>query len=335
MHPIIHISINGKPVTGVLLSRLISVTVTDKEGTGSDTIDLELDAGAPMVSIPRKNDIIRCWMGYAGGTPPVDMGTFTADEPTLHCLPYKLQVQGKSADIRGKIKEHREKHWDDTTFGDVVKELASESGLTAQVSPKIAAFKGRDGYFAIEGESPQHYINRMAQRLGGIMTVKQGRLLIQESGSGQTVLGNAMPSLVVTPPMIIEDTCQIKFSYRERHKNVRAAYHDQGQAKRKFANAPSDPEGEADFTLRHQYANKDEAQMAADAKAKQLQREADTTQVEIEGNPHFRGGGEYSYGGGVHPEVDGIPWIIETATHKYDKGGGYSTGLSGKGKGGA
>lgn len=315
-HPVIAITIDGVPVSAVFLDRLISVTVTDKEGTRSDTIDLELDAGPPFLSIPRKKAIIRA---FFDGT---YMGAFTADDVTLHCIPYHISIQGKSADMRDSLKEHRARHWDDKTFGDVVQQIAGENGLTAQIDGDIASFRGRDGYFAQEMESGLHFIERQARRLDGLFAIKDGKLIVAKKGSGKTAGGAAVGGLVVTPEMIIKGSCEVQWTERENHKEVRGAYHDSGEAKRKYEKAPSNPDGSAVLTLRHQFANKDEAKRAATAKANELRRQANRTSCEIVGNAGARGGAGWSYSG-VHPEVDGLPFIVETAAHTFTKSGGW------------
>lgn len=335
MHPKCVLTINGAPVSEFFWSRLISVTVTDKEGVRSDTIDIELEAGPPFLAIPQKGAIITCAMGLIV---PIDLGTFEADEITLHTYPYRLAIQGKSVDIRGKAKEHDQQHWDNTTFGAVANELSGNMGLSAQIAPRIAAFKGADGYFAREGESGVHYLERMSRRLGGVFAIKDGRVIIADKGLGQTPGGAAIGGLTITPPMHIEGSMSVKFSNRERHKQVRAPYYDDREAKQKFAEAPADKDGEADYTLRHRFANKEEAEEAAKSKAKELGRSADSTSVEIEGNAGARGGVPMSYAG-FHPDVDGLPFVIETAAHTYVKGGGYTVKVDanapGTGGGGA
>ena len=327
MHPKCVLTIDGVPVAGAVLERLIRVVVTDKEGTRSDTIDIELEAGPPYLAIPRKKALIRCWLGYVE-TGIEYMGTFEAEDPELLCLPYKMMVQGKATGMRGAMKEHQERHWDGQTFGGVVNEMASEAGLTAQVDPEIAAFAGKDGYFAQEGESNLHWIERQAQRLNGLFAVKEGRLIVAKKGAGLTAAGAAIGAIVVTPSMIVTGSCRTKFTCRDEHKEVRAGWHDQEEGQRKYETAPGSPDGEVTHTLRHTFANKDEAKRAAESRGKELTRSADTTSVTIEGLPYAKGGAPMSYAG-VHPEIDGLPWVIETGTHTYSKGG-YTTDIQAK-----
>ena len=35
---------------------------------------------------------------------------------------------------------------------------------------------------------------------------------------------------------------------------------------------------------------------------------------------------------GVHQEIDGLAWIIETATHQFSKSSGYTTAIDAKAK---
>jgi hypothetical protein len=322
LHPSIVITIDGQPVSGLFLERLISVTINDKAGSTSDTIDLELDAGPPFVQIPRNKAIISAWIEEQY------FGSFTADDPELNALPYKLHIQGKSADMRDSLKEHRNRHWDDATFGDVVNDIASENGLVAQVDPEIASYQGKDGYFAQLSESGLHFIDRQAQRLDGLFAIKDGKLIVAKKGAGASASGIAMPPLVIVPQMVIKDTCKIKWTNRGEHKKVRAGYHDPADGKRKYEEAASAPRGTAIFTLRHNVSNQQEAKHLATSKANELQRDSMTTSVGIIGTPFARGGGPMVYEG-IHPEVDSQPFIIETAAHKFSKAG-YTVDISAK-----
>lgn len=323
LHPSVIITVDGQPVSGLFLERLISVSITDKEGTRSDTIDLLLEAGPPFFEIPRKKAIIAAWIEKEY------FGSYTADDIDLACLPYKVSIQGKSADMRDDLKEHRSRHWDDATFGQIVQEIAGENGLAAQVDQDIANYKGADGYFAQEMESGLHFIERQSRRLDGVFAIKDGKLIVAKKGAGLTPGGSAIPTLIVTPQMIIKETCHIKWTERESHKTVRAGHTNLAEAERQYEEAGSNEKGTATLTLRHQFANKDEAKRAATAYANELKRSATQTSVGIEGTPRARGGGPMAYRG-VHPAVDGTKFIIETATHTFDKGSGYKVSIEAK-----
>lgn len=329
-HPVCIITIDGRPASNLFWERLISVTVTDKEGTSSDTIDIALNAGNPPdLALPRKGAIITCQMGPSLDD-IADFGTFTADDVTLHFLPYTIDVQGKSADMRASLKEHKSRHFDGETFGGVVQKMASDHGLTAQIDPEIASFAGKDGYFLQENESDLHWVERQARRLNGLFTIKNGRLIVAKRGAGLTAGGAALGGLIITPPMVVEGSGSVTFADREGHGKVRAAWHDTAEGKRKYEEADADSDKEATYTLRHDHTTQDAAKRAAESRAKELQRQAETTNVTIIGNTAARGGAPMSYAG-IHPEVDGQPFIIDSAAHSFSKSG-YTVQISAKKK---
>jgi phage protein D len=327
MHPTVVITIDGAPVAGVFYERLVSVTVNDREGTRSDSVQMTLEAGPPFLAIPRKKAIIRVWMGY--GMAPVYRGAFTADDVELKCIPYKLEISGKAADMRSSSKEHKDKHWDKKTVKQIVTDLAKLMGVTAQVAAKFGSMKIE--WFGMKGESPLHAVRRLAERVGALATVKDGKLLFVEKGKGQTAGGKALPELVIVPTMVKPDSLSVKWTEREKNKKVKATHHNRGKAKRETVETSGAGSGTGAYTLRHNHANKDEAKAAAEAKAKELERAATQTSVTIEGNPAAAGGGPMRYFG-FHPSVDSERFVITNAAHTFSKGGGYTTAITAKKK---
>lgn len=325
-YPICQLNVGGVPVSSGFMNALISCTVTDKEGSSSDTIDLLLNAG-PGLALPLSAAIITCAMGYRDGGVAF-MGAYTADDVTIEALPYRVKVQGKSADMRAGIKEHKTRHWDNETYGGVVQKIAGENGLSARVDPSLAKHKGKDGYFYQGNESGAHWVERWARKLGGIMSVKDGQLIVAKKGAGLSVSGLSMGGIVVVPSMIIQDTCSTTFAQRPQHGEVEAGWHDQKSGEKKWEKAPGVQGGKAKYRVRGNHADKDTAKAAAESRGQDLRRAAIQTSVTIEGNVAARGGAMMTYAG-VHPGIDGVPFIIDTATHTFTKGG-YRTQISAK-----
>lgn len=328
MRPVVVITIDGQPISTEFAKRLISVTVNDREGIRSDSVEIEVEARDPFVAIPKSKAIIAVSMGYIA---PVYMGSFTADDVDLKFS--TLSISGKAADMRSPAKEHLDKHYDDKTVKDIVSDLAKRMGVSAQVDGEIGAVKMK--WFAVEGESPIHAVNRLADRVNGLAAHKDGKLIFAKRGSGTKPGGGAIAPLIITPSMMDLSTWSVKFTERERYKKVKATYHDKDKAKRETVETDADPKGEATYTLRHNHADKKEAETAAKAKAKDLERQATQTSVTIEGNPAARGGAPMAYKSDriqLHPEAVGIEFVIENAAHNWTKGGGYTTGITAKKK---
>lgn len=323
--PRAEISVNGNPVASIFNERLISVTIVDKEGVTSDSISCELNDGSPFAAIPRKGDTITARLGYLE-TGVLDFGQYTADDPEVHCLPYKLSVNGKGANMREKLKQHGAKHWDNKTVKDIVSDVAKDNGLTAKVSGDVGDHKYE--WFGQEDESGIHVVERLARRHNALFSIKNGNLVFAKKGSGQSSSGAALTPVMATPNNIVADTCTTTFAHRNSFSKVKAHAVNRKTATRDEVEEDSDSDGEADFTLAEPFANKDEARKAAGSKAKDLKAETIRTSVTLFGDPSIRAGAPLIYAG-VRPELDGIQFIIETATHTISKAG-YTTQVEAK-----
>ncbi|MEI9428747.1 phage late control D family protein [Mesorhizobium sp. Cs1299R1N3] len=331
MTPLIEITVDGKPVSGLFMSRLISVTVSDKEGTRSDTISLKLDDSNPFAEIPRRGAKISVAMGYVESGAQ-SLGDFVVDEVDLECLPYALSITGKAADMRETLKEHKNRHWDDKTVKDIVGEIAGDHGLSPAVADDVGAHSYK--WFGQVDESDMSVLDRLATRHDGLFTVKQGRLIFAKKGAGKSASGKAVGDFVLTPDKIVQGTCKISISDRGSFGKVVGYYQDKDDAERKEVEVESDvSDSPAVYRLREAFSSEEEAKKAAKSKSNNLSRGGITTAVTAIGDNSIRAGGVYSYSG-VRPGVDGIPWIIETAEHSFSKTDGYKTAIQGKVKSG-
>ncbi|MER9652550.1 contractile injection system protein, VgrG/Pvc8 family [Mesorhizobium sp. M0152] len=331
MTPQIEITVDGKPVSGVFYSRLISIRVTDKEGTRSDTIDLKLDDSHPFAEIPRRGAKISVAMGYRE-TGVQSMGEFVVDEVELECLPYAINVQGKAADMRETLKAHKNRHWDDMTVKDIVSEIAGDHGLSPAVSDAVGDHNYK--WFGQVDESDMSVLDRLAARHDALFTVKDGKLIFAEKGAGKSASGKAVGGFILTPDKIVQGTCKVSMSDRGSFGKVVGYYQDKDDAERKEIEVESDvSDSPAVYRLREAFSSEEEATKAARSKSKNLSRGGLTTAVTALGDTSIRAGGGFAYGN-VRPGVDGIPWIIETAEHSFSKSDGYKTAIQGKVKSG-
>jgi hypothetical protein len=104
--------------------------------------------------------------------------------------------------------------------------------------------------------------------------------------------------------------------------------YDHNKARQVEIEAESDEEGTADYTIPEPFADEDEAKNAATAKADHLKSETTRTSVTVFGDPAIRAGAPFTYSG-VRPGIDGIEFIIKSATHRIDKSG-YTTQIEAK-----
>lgn len=318
MFPRVEVTVDGEPVAGAFYERLISVTVTDEEGQKSDGFDMELKDGPPdFLAIPRKGAIVTIKMGF--GEDLIDKGEFTVDKIDLDCLPYKMSISGKSADLRaGKLKERQERSWDKATIGDIVGQIAGESGLTPAVDEDLASHKYE--WIGQQDESNIHFLRRLAERHNALFAVKQRRILFTRLGSGLSASGAALGSVILTPEKIKLGTLKVEVNDRTKYSKVVAYYQDKDKAKRIEVEADGDAEGDSIFRLPEPYASPAEADKAAQSKAKDLQRGEGGVSVTVIGDAGINAGLPLLFAE-VRPGVDGVPYIIKSAKTKYTKSG--------------
>lgn len=323
MTPTCRITVNGALVSGVFMRRVISCTVTDKEGGASDTVDILLN-DYPFAAIPQEKDIIRVWMGY-GVAGMGYFGAFTLEEVELQLFPFRMAIRGKAADQAGKGKENKERHWDEPTLKKVVSQIAGERGLTPVIDAALGAFKF--DWLGQQDESDFHFLERLARRLGGLYTEKDGKLIFAKRGSGLSALGAALTGITITPEVLQPNSARIRFSGRSKYKDVKASYTDKDTRKKVDVSEPSAEDGEAVYRIGEPFADEAEAKQAAKAKADELKRRTLKMSATIVGNPAARAGAPASFAG-CRPGIDGLPFILETATHRFSKSG-YLTGVEG------
>jgi len=326
MHPKIEITIDGTPVAGGFYERLVSVTVTDKDGGEADTFDMELNDGPPQfLAIPRKGAIVDIRFGYGAAR---SLGRFTVDKVSAKCLPFSMSISGKSADLRGgKLKERHERSWDKTKLKDIVGELAGESNLSASVDPTIGEHEYE--WIAQQDESNIHFLRRLADRHNALFAVKSGRLVFGAKGSGNATSGAFVGSVVVTPDRIVQGTCTFEANDRTKYSKVVAYYQDNDKAQRVEIEADGDEDGDSVYRIPDPFSSVEEADKAAQAKAKDLKRGEGAASVTVIGDTAIVAGAPLLFSG-VRPGLDGVPYVIDTATHTYRKRDGYRTAISAK-----
>lgn len=295
---------DGADFTAAVKRGLISLTVTDAAGSESDTVSIEVADPDGNIEPPRKGALIKVAMGWEGG-PLVNMGTFTADTPKLSGWPGKVSISGRAVDQRETLKQHRTQGWEERTIGDIAAEIAGRNGLTAAVSGDLAS--KLVPYIAQSEESDQHFMRRLAERHGGISTVKEGRLVVVIRGSGKSAGGASVPPVIITgTSRVIDYSCTLPD--RPAFKNVIATWADRENARRPEVRVASGDTG-GDFVIREPFASEAEAKEAAQAKSDELERSTGSLSMTLIGDPTVRAEAPLIVSG-VRSGVDGA-WSIQ------------------------
>lgn len=187
--------IEGKDVTTVLDSRLMSLTLTDNRGFEADQLDLELDDTDGQIVLPRRGAIIQFALGWKG-QPLFPKGGFTVDEIEHSGAPDRLTIRARSADFRETLNTRREKSWHQTTVGEVVKEIAAKHKLKMALGHDLMD-KPVD-HLDQTNESDASFLMKLARQYGAIASVKDGNLLFIRQGQGRTASGKPLPVITIT-----------------------------------------------------------------------------------------------------------------------------------------
>lgn len=316
------ISANGKDVTENLRDVLISMTITDSEGVGADTLSLVIDDLDGSVEPPTRGVILSAKGGYEGRVR--DFGLFSVDTVGYTGWPQQITVSAQSLAAKelAKVKEPKSfPKKDFPTYGDVFQAVAKAVSLPLVMAARIA---GVPNYFEAQAEeSAMEFLTRIGETLNASVTIKSGQIVVMEKGSGVGAGGSVLQTLRVSRPGNL-----LGYSVGEkdepRYGNVETTTYDRAKNERKTVIATTGLEGPT-FRIRAPFQTEEDAKRAAEAKTKELIRAQGEASFTIDGEP-FAQAEAFADVRGVRSRVDGL-WKVKTATHNFTGSAAYTTEL--------
>ncbi|HFG2816600.1 phage late control D family protein [Citrobacter sp. MGH104] len=340
--PAFSIVIEGKDVTTVLDTRLMSLTLTDNRGFEADQLDLELDDADGLIALPRRGAVIQLALGWKG-QPLFTKGAFTVDEIEHSGAPDRLTIRARSADFRETLNTRREKSWHQTTVGEVVKEIAARHNLKVALGKDLTD-KALD-HLDQTNESDASFLMKLARQYGAIASVKNGNLLFIRQGQGRTASGKPLPVITITRKA--GDGHRFTLADRGAYTGVIASWlHTREPRKkettsvkrrRKKTTTPKEPEAkQGDYlvgtdenvlVLNRTYANRSNAERAAKMQWERLQRGVASFSLQLaEGRADLYTEMPVKVTGFKQP-IDDAEWTITTLTHSVSPDNGFTTSM--------
>ncbi|MHB7567416.1 phage late control D family protein [Citrobacter braakii] len=340
--PAFSIVIEGKDVTTVLDTRLMSLTLTDYRGFEADQLDLELDDADGLIALPRRGAVIQLALGWKG-QPLFPKGAFTVDEIEHSGVPDRLTIRARSADFRETLNTRREKSWHQTTVGEVVKEIAARHNLKMALGKDLTD-KALD-HLDQTNESDASFLMKLARQYGAIASVKDGNLLFIRQGQGRTASGKPLPVITITRKS--GDGHRFTLADRGAYTGVIASWlHTREPRKkkttsvkrrRKKTTTPKEPEAkQGDYlvgtdenvlVLNRTYANRSNAERAAKMQWERLQRGVASFSLQLaEGRADLYTEMPVKVTGFKQP-IDDAEWTITTLTHSVSPDNGFTTSM--------
>lgn len=319
--PIIALTADGNPLAS---ARVLEVEITDEAGFKSDQLIVVLDDAEPQIERPREGAKLTISIGYRA-TGLVEFGTYIVDEIERSGWPRELVLIAKAADGAGTLKEPKTRSWEGKTVADILKQIASDNGLAPVVAEKLGAMKVP--FLAQTEESDQHLLTRLGQRIGAVITPKDGRLIATERHGAKTASGHDMPEVKVGPSDLIASAgYRVTLKPSARFGEIRGRWRDrQGGATREIREKGAD-KGPVK-TLREIYQSEDECRCAISAEARKVRASGAELTLTMVGTPSVRAEARVTVSG-VSLDVDG-GWVCKQATHRWSfrSSGGATTEL--------
>ena len=358
--PVAKLTINGKPFNTDALSRIISISLTDKSGFEADELTVSLSDHDGKLALPPKSAEITIALGYIE-TGVVDKGSYKITEVNWSGAPDTLHITAQSADTSDRFSEAKEKSWHKTSLKEIIESIAAANGYTPIIGKAYQDEK--IDHIDQSNESDAAFLSRLAERYDAIATVKHGRLLFVSSGEATTASGQPLPTIRITRNS--GDQYTFRYSNTESYNAVRAYYIDKQtgkkhevvitednydpvkktvtttkkyKTKRKDGKThktttkevteikQADTTGKKIKTLRHTYQSPKTAATGARAAYKKLKRGAMEFDISLAvGRPDIAPESPVTLQG-FKPEIDAEKWVGKETVHTLD-GNGLTTAV--------
>lgn len=347
--PSAELTIDGRRFGTQAMSRIISISLTDKRGFEADELTIELDDHDGTIAIPKTGSKITLKLGYQE-TGLVEKGEYLVSEFTASGSPDRLSITARAADLAETLAEQVEKSWHKQTLYQIIETLAQKHKYEYIISKDYQSQKIE--HIDQTNESDASFMSRLAEQYDAIATIKNGKLLFIPAGESQTASGQ--PILPTTITRASGDSHSFTYSSSNSYQAVRAYYTDKktGQKKEVIVNKDNaypnkkttqqtksvkgktfkakkkendnqkvNTEGQKIKTLRHLYATENGAWSGARGAFKKIQRGVAEFSITLAvGRPDLYPETP-AVVKGFKPEIDAEAWLITEVSHKIDSGG--------------
>ncbi|HCL63710.1 MAG TPA: late control protein [Rhizobium sp.] len=305
LYPFIEVDVNGKPVSTDFYSRLVSATIRDEPGQEADRIDLRFDDEGNDIEMPEKGAIVTARFGYRD-TGAQKMGVFVVEKTGIEGGDGGefIDISGRSADMRSDVKEPLSEHFDDTTVGAIVSDLAKRHGFEAKVDDELAAIA--IPYIARYEQGATDFLTRLADRVGGFFAPKGKKFILVKHG-------------FLSPVTIDKSECESwRFDVEPRplYGKAEAGWYDRKSNTLIFEQQSTGLEGGVK-RLRRIFATQEEAKLAASSESGRLGRATGSGSITLAGRPDVMADAPIRTTG-WRPEVTGL-WRCAGVDHVYQE----------------
>jgi len=309
--PQIFCSIDGRNVSGLLAPLLIRATVTDGTGVESDGITVEIDNKDDRIDRPRKGSTLVFGGGYRETGGPRRFGSYTIEDAEKAGPKRRLTVIARAGAPSDKMKEKRNRAFEEMSVQDIVSSIARDAGLTPAVDPDLARIV--IPYRAQLNESDLHLLTQLGQRFGAMPVMKDGHLVFARKGKGMAISGTALPIVTIGPDDLHgADAWRLRGTARAKYGAIRAHWHDAEEAiRKKVEDAGEGPV----YEIPEIFQSEAEAKAAVEGQRSNQDREEEKLTLTVIGKETRQAEAKMTVAG-IDRDADG-EWSIDSITHVF------------------
>lgn len=313
MKPSYRLEVNGQNITPKISGRLINLSLTDERRDKADQLEIVLDDSDGQLSIPPQKAKIKLWLGF--GEQLIFKGVFTVDETEHSGQPDQMTIRARSASFKGSLNQKREQSWHLVTLGDMLRTIAKRNGLSPSIHPTLNDFF--IGHLDQTNESDLNFISRLSELHDAVSNVKADRLLFSPAGEKTSAGGTPLSSATISR----SDGDSHTYSEKSRgtdYTGVQANWNDinTGEQQQETAGATKKLK-----VMRHTHATQKEAQTAAQAEWRKIQRSGKTLMLGLAtARPEIYPELPIT-ATGYKQQIDALKWIVERVEHQLNESG--------------
>jgi phage protein D len=325
---IFQVIVNGVDYSSRFEPVLKTIEVTDGDGKKSDSASITVADPEGSTYMPEPDAKVQILLGHEGQGVGL---CFKGKVETVRSSGSKgggreLKITARGLDTKSKAKEPAERTAADKTFGEVVDQWAKAAGMDGvRIAPALRNV--RRAWWGMQNESFIHWMERMADELGGTFRVSDNEAVMVEAGAGQSASGKTLPTVTAEFGRNMISWDIDPFTGRAQTNRARVRFYDRENARFREVEAEvEDTNSRASSRRAHAASSEASARQNAGSDKKKSKRKKGGGTVTILGDSHARPEGTLVVVG-AREGVDG-DYKITSITHSFSKSAGFTTRIS-------
>lgn len=313
--------VDGNDVTHKMRPSLMSIDITDKDGTASDTCNLKFDDTDGRAILPRdKASLIVYLQGVKKFEGKVDKVRSHGSRSSGRTL----SVSAKGFDTKGKVKDGQHWHKDDASLDDVLNHAAKKAGLSGvKVDPEFASITRN--YWSPDGSSFLAWGQALAKEHHATFKIRGDKAVFVKRGNASLPAVRGIVSKTASGNVISWDIAPK--SGRAKYASAEVRYFDRKKAKVEVVEGDIGSENsDALNKIRRTAADEDQAKSILDARKTESEQDGGEGSVSLDLTPSAQAEAPFVLSG-ARQGVDG-EYRISSVSHKASRSGGATTSLS-------